>query len=635
MFLVELVLQGVRGIRDLARLRFQNGFNIVTAGNEAGKTTAIDTVQRLLFPSSAAASMTALVSKHAPDNSRAALVMCADDGTYYRIIQDFSKQAVNLSRYNAPKKDFTLLHKDWDSAVQFMTGLTTEDLSEEDFSKVYILRRDHFNERPAPAAAASAPLAAVPAAAAAAPSQASPQAAHQEKLAELHEALKKAEEAADAEYKAQSARLGAEELKKKFSALEESDAKKAELEASLAELKGCADLPANLQELIENYEQFERQKESEMDELRQELEGVTQSIAAAPAVNFMTDKLFIAGAVVGILSFVAVFIPSVTLQQEVFLGGLLVALVLMAIGWYQGSRKSAQRNAFIKERDMIENEIAGIEKRFAEQGAGINEFLQATGSANAAELRDKSDNYRYFSSMLNDLQEQRQRALGNFSIDELQQEYAARQQEAQDLDASARAVAQFNVDTYAIRKDIERIESEQPHDDTWGLSGNIQDFHEEFIPPVAPAGSGGIHDDIAIASRISGIEMETLIPALEAAAQRNLTAITNGRYVRVEVGHDGGPPVVHGKDDSAVPSAELSHGTRDLVYFCLRTGLIEALAGKQRLPFVLDDPLSVFDPERQKAAVQVLRALGTKTQVILFTSTPSLKAAGDAAAELK
>jgi uncharacterized protein YhaN len=81
--------------------------------------------------------------------------------------------------------------------------------------------------------------------------------------------------------------------------------------------------------------------------------------------------------------------------------------------------------------------------------------------------------------------------------------------------------------------------------------------------------------------------------------------------------------------------AELSHSTRELVYFCLRTGLIEALAGKLRLPLVLDDPLAGFDPARQHAACQVLRALGAKTQVIFFTSNPALKAEGDAALELK
>ena len=143
MFLVELVMQGVRGFRELARLRFQSGFNFVAAGNEAGKTTAVETIQRLLFPDSLHEAMDTLKSKYAPDASRGALVVFSDDGSYYRIIQDFSRQAVNLSRYDVSTKDFTLIHKDWDKTTTFMCKLAAS-ISEADFSKVFVLRRDHY-----------------------------------------------------------------------------------------------------------------------------------------------------------------------------------------------------------------------------------------------------------------------------------------------------------------------------------------------------------------------------------------------------------------------------------------------------------------------------------------------------------
>ena len=142
MFLVELVLQGVRGIRELARLRFQGGFNLVAAGNEAGKTTAVDTMLRLLFPTNQPGAIDGLISRQTPDASRAALVVFADDGAYYRVIQDFSKRGVNLSKYNPATKDFALLYKDWDSTIQFMAGLTG-GISEDEYSRLFVLRRDH------------------------------------------------------------------------------------------------------------------------------------------------------------------------------------------------------------------------------------------------------------------------------------------------------------------------------------------------------------------------------------------------------------------------------------------------------------------------------------------------------------
>ncbi len=106
MFLVELVMQGVRGIRELARLRFQRGFNFVAAGNESGKTSSVDSMLRLLFPSNQSGFTESFLSKYTPDASRAALVVFSDDQTYYRVIQDFSKRAVNLSKYNGTTKEF-------------------------------------------------------------------------------------------------------------------------------------------------------------------------------------------------------------------------------------------------------------------------------------------------------------------------------------------------------------------------------------------------------------------------------------------------------------------------------------------------------------------------------------------------
>src|SRR5512147_2057228 len=154
MFVVELVMQGVRGIRELSRLRFQSGFNLVSAGNESGKTTAVDTMQRLLFPNGEAGAMDALVSKHMPDSSRGALVVCADDGTYYRVIQDFRRRAVNLARYSASSKEFNLLYKDWRESAQFMAGLTA-GVAEDDFARVFVFRHEDAAGRAAPPALAA------------------------------------------------------------------------------------------------------------------------------------------------------------------------------------------------------------------------------------------------------------------------------------------------------------------------------------------------------------------------------------------------------------------------------------------------------------------------------------------------
>jgi uncharacterized protein YhaN len=633
MFLVELVLQGVRGFREPTRLRFKGGFNLVIAGNESGKTTAVAAMQSLLFPINQAGALDIMVSRHTPDASRAALVMCSADNDYYRIIQDFSKRVVNLSQYSPTSKEFSLLHKDWESAARFMAELTT-GITAEDFSRIFVFQREQpgrpgtFNSAAALHSAPSTPV--QPAV--------RKTSGNQERLAVLRESLRKAEEAADAEYKYQAVKLALEENRKKIASLDELGRKKTELESSLKALKAYEAIPDNLGALIEAQERRLGQKLADADELNKRIDGLKMQRAAIPPFVFISDKLFITGCVLGVLSVIlGGFVLTGDMAYYILAGGVLLAIALMVGAWYFGSRKDARRRQYLKEEEHLKQELAELEKRFQQEGATLTTYMLSTMASSTAELKEKAENYRYFLSLRADLDEQRQRSLGDVTLENLQQQYEDQQRKIVELEKAAQALAQFNVDTYSIRQDIERLESEASaasEGASWDFGAEAQHLPSGFDDFPAGGSHGGFLAELSIASRVGGIEMDTLVPAVEAAAQRSLIAVTAGRYVRLEAGHDG-DPIVHANDDSVVVYSELSHGTRSLITFCLRTGLVEALAGKRRFPFVLDDSLADFDPERQKAACQVLRALGAKTQVILFTSNPALRAEGDAVAELK
>ncbi len=635
MFIVELVMQGVRGIREVARLRFKSGFNFVAAGNESGKTSSVDAVVRLLFPSNEPRVIDSLVSKHTPDASRAALVAYSDDGAYYRVIEDFSKRAVNLSRYNASTKDFTLMHKDWDTTARFMEELTA-GISEGEYDKLYVFRREQYAVRSGRASSpAPAPHPAPVRNPAPAPAKGKT-AVQEARLAELRAMFNKAEEAADADYKLQSGKLRLEEIRKKLENIEEINNRLADIDANIEALKGCTTLPGDLDEILTEHERGQGEKMTRSDELNKDITGLQMQIDSVPRVNLATDPLFIAGAAAGALSVVAALFVLSEEQRDYFPLGILVALVLIAVAWYKGSRKSTERKMLARELEKLQAELVDLEKSFEQGGTAIAACMQATGSSTTAELREKAENYRYFLSMRGDIDEQRKRMLDGRPAEDLQAEYVRQQQGVIELEKAAAALARYNIDTYAIRQDIERLEGEMSGGVTADFSNSGQDLSGDFgfAAPLPAEGTAGFLAELGIGSRIGGIEMETLIPAVEAAAQRNLSAATGGKYVRIEAGHEG-DPIVHAQDDSPVQYSELSHGTKDLIYFCLRTGLVEALAGKRRLPFLLDDSLAAFDPARQQAACQILRALGAKTQVILFTSNPALKAAGDAEAELK
>jgi uncharacterized protein YhaN len=629
MFLVELVMQGVRGIRELARLRFQSGFNLVAAGNDSGKTSSVDALLRLLFPSNQPGVLGGFVSRSAPDASRAALVVYSDDGVYYRVIQDFSKGGINLSKYNAAPKDFSLLYKDWDSTTQFMAGLSS-GISEHDYTRLFVLRRDQYA---APAAVQRPAVREAPASRKVAPKPKGTTAAHA-RLAELREALRKAEEAADADYRLQSAKLRLDEIRNRLAKLDDLDRRTAEIGAELGALKACEALPPNLSELLDEHEQRQGEKMAKSDELNREIEDLKLQLDTIPPANLLKDPFFIAGSVLGLLSIVAgVFALT---SPNIFLIGVLLALVLAAIGWYQGSRKHTERKAVVRERERVQAELRELEKSFGQGGTAIEKCMKAIGVATTAELKDKAENYRYFLSLQDDLGGERMRLLGDAGPEDIQREYEKQQIEVQELERESAAVSGQTIDAYSLRQDIERLESEI-------ATGAEPDFRQPevdlpsdpgFAEPAAAVGTQGLTAELGAASRIGEIEMETLLPAVEAAVQRNMAAATGGKYVRVEIGHDG-EPTVHLQDNTVLKVSALSHGTRDLFYFCFRAGLVEALAGNRRLPFILDDPLAGFDPVRQQAACQILRGLGAKTQVILFTSNPALRVPADIPLELK
>ncbi len=631
MFLVELVLQGIRGFQQLARVRFQGGFNFIAAGNEAGKTTAVDTIIRLLNPVNQPGKMESLVSRIVPDASRGALVVFSDDSSYYRVIQDFSRRAINLSKFNPGTKEFTLMHKDWDATSQFMAGLLP-GISEEDYGRLFVFRREACSGQ------ASHDLPAYPSAASpAAKGRSAPPAGmssgHEARLAELRETMRKAEEAADAEYKLDAAKIRLSEIAKKLASRTDARKRMEELEGEIENLKVCEMLPGNLPDLISDHEREQGEKMVKTEELAQDIESLTMQRDAIPQANLVMDKLFIAGIAVGGLALLSGLFPLEG-SDIYFPIGVLAAFLLIAAGWYNSARKNAQRTEVQREIDGLVKERAEIEKKFQDSGATIVKFMKATDSKSASELKEKADNYRYFLSLYHDLQEQQKLMTGSVNVDDLLAEQAKQQEEIAALDKAAKALAHNAVDTYSVRLEIERIEAEHAQaSPDLGFSG--MDMGGEFVPPVQPAGAGmNVLAEIAVASRVSGIEMETLVPAVESAAQRNLLTVSAGKYVKVEVGPDG-LPVVHDKNGAKLSYGTLSHGTREMVCFCLRAGLVEAIAGKRRIPFVLDDPFTGMDPARQQAACQLLRVLGTKTQVILLTSNPALKAANDIALELK
>ena len=78
-----------------------------------------------------------------------------------------------------------------------------------------------------------------------------------------------------------------------------------------------------------------------------------------------------------------------------------------------------------------------------------------------------------------------------------------------------------------------------------------------------------------------------------------------------------------GPGASERPAQDLSRGTRDQLYLCLRLALADEITGAgEPLPLLLDDPLVNFDHQRLEASLAMIGQLAQTRQVLLVTCHP-------------
>lgn len=126
-------------------------------------------------------------------------------------------------------------------------------------------------------------------------------------------------------------------------------------------------------------------------------------------------------------------------------------------------------------------------------------------------------------------------------------------------------------------------------------------------------------------------------PQVIAYASELFSEVTAGRYghVVVEEDEDGQHRNVIAIRTSGerVDAADLSRGTAEQLYLCLRLGFAESFAEQSvSLPLVVDDILVNFDPRRAAAVARILARVAESHQVIAFTCHPHIEAMFQAAA---
>ena len=110
-------------------------------------------------------------------------------------------------------------------------------------------------------------------------------------------------------------------------------------------------------------------------------------------------------------------------------------------------------------------------------------------------------------------------------------------------------------------------------------------------------------------------------PKVVSRASTLFKGVTSGRYQHL-VARDG---ILEALDENEVRinAADLSTGTVQQLYLCMRFGLAEEFAERgTSLPLIMDEVLVNFDPERARAMAAAIGDVATRRQVLLFTCHP-------------
>lgn len=120
--------------------------------------------------------------------------------------------------------------------------------------------------------------------------------------------------------------------------------------------------------------------------------------------------------------------------------------------------------------------------------------------------------------------------------------------------------------------------------------------------------------------------VRTRQPDVLKEASRAFGEITDGRYKRVVQASENEDLVVEDYRGQAKRPSDLSRGTAEQLYLCLRLGLATEFAKRNtRLPLLMDDVLVNFDPGRAKTTARLLTTAAREHQILFFTCHPHVR----------
>ncbi len=591
MIITECILHGFKRFAEPFTLRLKPGINLVTGGNESGKSTLWQAILSALF---ASPSSSAFLNWSHPEVCRILLIFSTPRGRF-RAVKDFGRQSAELFTWNPAQATFLSTAQD----PSHVTSLLSEELggvTEAVYRTLCVL------QPPPRLSILSAPD--LPPSVHSSTTEISPgnsREKQKDRLQQLRGYLKTHQEIQETELLLDSLHTQYDETHTTLQGLVTLEEERRTIREALESFQPLAPFttPSLLPQITE-YQKALESRNGAATELEEKIEEERARLALIPSTPLFRHRLLLTGGGLLILSFVAAqFLPFLRAGIFVGLGCIAVALT-QYLSWGQ-NRDKIQRGI-----QALEYQVkTGLDLRISRQFQSLLDLLPSTGCHEVSELPTKLRERDALREKLTVL-DQKIAELSAGTDPVALEEKRRKLEEAIQLGEGELRSLGYVPEPLDIQREIQKLEREIA-----SLEGPVLCSREQP--------SQGVDTLLTTLEKLLGRLNSSQSSAIEAQASKLINEITAGRYTHIRWAPEIGLRLVLAGDQGERSLGEVSDGMQDQAVLAWHLALLSVIPQASAVPFLLDDPFARVDGERRKRLLPFLQSLARTHQVILFS----------------
>jgi hypothetical protein len=416
-----------------------------------------------------------------------------------------------------------------------------------------------------------------------------------QRLAELNTRLAEAERSERADDERAEAAAKEAELRSRLASL---NALRARREASAErqdEMTPFLQVPKDLDAQLEGYVKAIPALHEERTALEEETGALALEIEGLAAQSILKAPIFLAGAGLTAMSFLAGAIITLTgWMQYLYLIGLVGGLGFLIASLALDFRRLSQKKSLEARRDELVTKASHLEDRLKKSYAAPIALMTRTKCPDPETLQARRRAALDWAAEQADFDREKKDMLRGATPDVI---------EANWLAAKARIEA-------LLREVGERVDVESLRDAIGLLTRELEAPASGAVQPTAALPHGGVDPLRAHASEINACLLRLSEDRLEALSARD------------------GAVLVRRRGGSEAPLDALSAGEALVARVAIAVGSWAARRTGLGFPLLLDDPLSAIDSKSRAALLDTLTRLSAERQIIVFANEPAPNAPG-------